>query len=395
MIAVLEPKQNEISVIAQNIDTGLQAFEKRKSELTELKSQATGLKIESIDDKDSIHQVSIIRKKLKSARVEIEKEGKSMRDPLTRFSKLISEKEKELVAIIEPTEKELLVQEKWVDDEKEKIKKSAIDARMEKLSFSGIAFDPVYIGSLDDTAFNLILNNTKLEYEKDKAAKAESERLAKEEAARLKAEREELEKLRAEQAKAQAIIEENNERIRKEQEEKEKAILEEKNRLLQQKKESRISRLFNLGMHESSNFYSYNFNKECMMDKSDIDSMDGETFDKTISTLVKNIKTAKDKEESDKQEAINKAVETARLKAIDDTRIETENKERELQEAKAKEQREAALRPDKEKLETFANRIGSIIDFEVSDDKAQLILSSASVMLGEAKTYILNKIKEL
>ena len=73
MTAVVEPKKNEISVIAQNIDTGLQAFEKRKSELTELKSQATGLKITSIDDKDSIHQVSIIRKKLKSARVEIEK----------------------------------------------------------------------------------------------------------------------------------------------------------------------------------------------------------------------------------------------------------------------------------------------------------------------------------
>jgi hypothetical protein len=349
-VSVLEPKQNEISVIATKIDTGLQAFETRKSELTELKTEANGLKITSIDDKVSINQVSTIRKKLKAARVEIEKEGKAMRDPLTRFSKLISEKEKELVAIIEPTEKELLAQENWVDSEKERIKQEAVAARMEKLSFSGKTFDPIYIGSLDNETFNLILNNTTLEYERELASKAEAERMAKEEAEKLKAEREELEKLRAEQAKAQAIIEAENARIKKEQEEKEAAIRAEREKIEAEKRAAELER---------------------------------------------------QRIEQEKQRAIEleqarkEAAEQARLKAIEDARIEAENKIKAEQEAKVASERKASLLPDKEKLEAFAARIGSLIDFEVKDEMAQHILADVQVMIGKIQKHIISKVSEL
>lgn len=388
MIAVVEPKQNEISVIAHNIDTGLQAFEKRKSELTELKEQATGLNITSIDDKDSINKVSTIRKKLKSARVEIEKEGKSMRDPLTRFSKLISEKEKELVAIIEPTEKELLVQEKWVDDEKEKIKKAAIDARMEKLSFSGIAFDPVYIGSLDDTTFNLILNNTKLEYEKDQAAKAEAERLANEEAARLMAEREELEKLRAEQVKAQAIIEENNERIRKEQEAKLEAIIAEQQKLSDEKKAAEMERQ----RIEQEKQRAIELEQERLLERQ---RTAGKARFEMLSQIditneaAVNLGALSDENWNTMYEAYRKSWDNKQQELfVAKMKVEKEAKEAALE-------REAALRPDKEKLESFAARIGSLIDFEVSDEKAQHILGDIQVMIGKIQTHILSKIKEL
>src|SRR5438034_265480 len=107
-VTLPENNNSEILAIANKIQSGLQAFEQRKAELTELKAEAHGLKIESIEDKVTISAVSTIRKKLKVARVQIEKEGKSMRDPLTQMNKTISAKEKELVDIIEPTEKELL-----------------------------------------------------------------------------------------------------------------------------------------------------------------------------------------------------------------------------------------------------------------------------------------------
>lgn len=46
-LAVAEPK-NEVAIIFENINSGLAAFEARKEELTLLKGEAEGLKIESI-----------------------------------------------------------------------------------------------------------------------------------------------------------------------------------------------------------------------------------------------------------------------------------------------------------------------------------------------------------
>lgn len=359
MSAVLElpKKQNEISVIAEKIDTGLQAFEERKAELSVLKEQAIGLKITSIDDKVTISQVSMIRKKLKSSRVEIEKEGKSMRDPLTRISKLISEKEKELVAIIEPTEKELLRQEQWVDDEKERIRLEAeaietarVQDRINKLSAFGYAIDYDTVKNYDDASFEHAVETAKAEYETLLAAKAEELRLAREEAARLKAEREELERLRAEQAKAQAIIEENNQRIKREQEAKEAAIRVEHEKIEAEKRAAERER--------------------------------------------QRIEQEK-KRQDELEQARKDAAEKSRLKAIEDARIEAEKKELELLEQKAKELREAALRPDKEKLQAFAERIGGIVDFQVKDEKAQHILADVQIMISKMQKHILSKIKEL
>src|SRR5690606_7213949 len=87
-----QTKTTEIQSIANDINKGIEAFEKRKSELLEMASHADGLKIESIDDREGIKEVSRLRKDLKFARVEIQKEGKAMRDPLTSISKFIIEK---------------------------------------------------------------------------------------------------------------------------------------------------------------------------------------------------------------------------------------------------------------------------------------------------------------
>ena len=58
-------------------------------------------------------------------------------------------------------------------------------------------------------------------------------------------------------------------------------------------------------------------------------------------------------------------------------------------------ERQSALRPDKEKLEAFAKKIGSAIDFEVKDEKAQAIVNDITTMIGKMQIHILKKIKEL
>lgn len=355
-LELIKPK-TEIATIADKIETGLQAFEERKAELIELQKKATGLKITSIEDRASINLVSLIRKELKAARVAIEKEGKSMRDPLTGINKNIKAKEDELVAIIEPTEKELAIQEKWVADEKEKIEKAKaeaerlrIQARIDTLAAFGFYIDYTTIMSIDDATFATVVKNAEAEYNKELAAKAEERRLAELEAEKLKAERLELEKLRAEQAEAQRIINENNVRIEREQKEKEAAIVAEQKR------------------------------------------MEGEKLA---------IELAAQKAEENRLRLIQleeekaTAAEQARLKAIADAKADAEQKERELAAAKIEVERQAALRPDKEKLESFAQRIGAVIDFKVNDEKAQAIINDVSVMIGKIQIHILRKIKEL
>ena len=334
-----EKKTNEISVIAEKIDTGLQAFEQRKADLILLKDEAAGLKITSIEEVFVITQVSVIRKKLKKARTAIETEGKSMRDPLTKLSKMISEKEKELVAIIEPTEKELLSQEMWVDREIDKIKQAAIDARLEQLSFTGKQFDRIYIGSLDNNTFEMVVKSHKADYEKEQAEKAEAERVRIEEAANLKAERDEMNRVKAEQLKAQAIIDAENNRIKKEQQKLE----EDKLAVELDRKRIEIER------------------------QRDIDI----------------------------KQAASDAAENARLKAIESARIETETKVTELQEAKEKEERRLALQPDKEKLEAFVKQLVLLEYFETSNPKVQDVLTEVSKMIGNVQSYIHGKIYEL
>jgi len=240
---VVEQPKNQLSlvVVAQNIASGLAAFEDRKASLITLKKEVEGLKIESLEDKAGIKQVTEARKKLKAARVEIEKEGKAMRDPLTAVSKHISAREKELVDIIEPTEKALKSQEDFIKaeekrlEEEERLKEERrVQARIDRLAEYGYGIDLNFLKGLDDEQFEGVVTQAKKEYEKDLAAKAEAERLQKEEQGRIRKEREELEALRAKQAEADRILKERQEEI--ERKEREIRQREEDERIMAAKK---------------------------------------------------------------------------------------------------------------------------------------------------------------
>lgn len=211
-------KITDISSTAVAINGWVEAFEKRKAEIIELKTEGEGLKVTSLGDKAMIKKIVTIRKKLKFARVNIEKEAKSMRDPLTRINRFIIEKEDELVSLITPTEEELELQEKWIEDEREKVRKekeerenAKVQARIDQLQPYGVPIDFAAIKAMSDKEFDIALTNAIVEYKKAQMAKLEEERLAaiaaelkKKEAERLadieleklKAEKEEVERLR-------------------------------------------------------------------------------------------------------------------------------------------------------------------------------------------------------
>jgi hypothetical protein len=218
-VAVEQPK-NELVVIADKIRTGLQAFENRKTELTTLKGEVEHLKIESLEDKAAIRQVTEARKKLKSVRVEIEKEGKAMRDPLTAISKTISAREKELVDIIEPTEKVLSGQEKWVKDEEARVareaeekEKARIQTRINRMSSYGYEIDYNMLISLNDSDFERIVDNARVEYEKEQAAAAEKTRAEQAQREQDEKDRTELKALREKQEAADKILKEREAEI--------------------------------------------------------------------------------------------------------------------------------------------------------------------------------------
>jgi hypothetical protein len=239
-LAVAEPK-NEVALIFDKINSGLEAFENRKEELTLLKSEAEGLKIESIDDRQGINQVSTIRKKLKKARVDIENEGKAMRDPLTKISKSISAKENELVAIIEPTEKTLLAQEKWVKDEEARIaaeeqrkEDERIQNRVDMLAQFGYGIDLNFLKGLDDEQFGKVVESARAEHEKEEAAKVEKARQEQLQREQDEKDRAELKALREKQEAADKILREREQEIaRKEADMKRK---EDEDRIMAEKK---------------------------------------------------------------------------------------------------------------------------------------------------------------
>lgn len=340
----------EIATIAKQIETGIATFEKRKAELVTLVSGYDSLAIKDHTDKAGYKAVSEARKSLKVERVQIEKEGKSMRDPLTAMSKYVIEKEKELIAITEPAEKSLFEKEKWYEAENERIKREAeekeaarIQDMADQLTAYNFPFNIEQLKTVTEEQFQEALAFAKEAFEKKEAEriafeKEEADRKAAEEE-QLRKDRQELEKLRAEQAEtarkqaeAQALIDAEQKRI-----EEEKKAIE-----LQKQKEA---------------------------------------------------------EEKARQEQIEKAkaeaAERARIEAISEAKKAEEDRIEAERLAKIEEERQAALRPDKEKLQAFAVSLSEIKPPTVSQESAQVIVNDIQVMIDRMKAHILKKIKDL
>jgi len=343
------------------IDAGLKAFEDRKAQLATLAKDYSDLQYTNPEDKATYKSIEEGRKRLKKERNNTENEGKSMRAPLTELSKTIIAKEKELIALIKPDEERLgaeaeKFEEEWKRIEAERIaaEEARIQKRIDGLRQYNQEVDYSMLKSLSDEEYSQVLDTAKAEFEKEEAEKAEAERIRKEQEAaealriekerqaeeqrrkeedeRLRKEREEIERTRAEQER----IRQENEAKQAEIERQQKEIAEQQAQIMLDKRRNKLS---GIGLTDAFGNDEYAYGEKVLVDKEEIHFLSENDWEALIESAKKRM-ADHDAEEKQKAE-----------KAAHDKRMQEEKAE---QEFKAAEERPLALRPDKEKIATYA-----------------------------------------
>lgn len=227
----------------------LETYSAERAEVAKMAEQYKGLEIKGVEDKKGYAEVDAARKALKAARVRVQKTGKELRDDANKFAKKVIEVEKDIVALIEPTEKDLAAKQEAIDVQRERLRRVEIlperKARLAELGAD--AYSDEQLLDYDDNEFEqVVLREQAAKLEREKAELEEQRRKlekekkeAEEKAAAAEAEKkrlEDLEKARleaAEQAKKEAEAEKQraitaereraeNEAARKAEAEKEK-----------------------------------------------------------------------------------------------------------------------------------------------------------------------------
>lgn len=91
----------------ENPMPSLETFDPTEASLRELVATTTHIIEVNLDDPEQIASVKRARLSLRSARVQIEKTGKSMRDGANAYAKAVIAREKELIGIVTPEEERL------------------------------------------------------------------------------------------------------------------------------------------------------------------------------------------------------------------------------------------------------------------------------------------------
>lgn len=339
------------------IDMNVVKLNVTDQEIAKMKADYLPLKIKGIEDKAGLKAVYDARQIVKKTRVGVEKHAKDLKESALAWQRKVNTEKDRIVGELETIESHLQSEEDTIAAEKERLRIEAekkeqaiVQARVDQLTQYGYEINIHFLKSLSEADFLAVVATAKSEYEKQLAGKAEEKRLADAEAARLKAEREELQRLREQQAEAQRVINENNARIKKEQEEKDAAIRAEQKKI---------------------------------------------EDDKRAMELQKEQAAEAKRREEEMKLAREQAAEAARLKAIEDSVREAKEKAEAERLAKEEENRQLALRPDKEKLQSFANTLSALQLPDVKDEKAQAIVNDVKIMINKMQAHIINKIKAL
>lgn len=158
----------------------LERFSPKEAELAALAEEGKHIVINGVDDKAGYELAQKVRIKLKNARVEIQKTGKLLRADALAFQKAVIEREKELIAIVDPVETELEQKQQVIDDEKERMKRvELLPHRRERLAeISLVVEDEVLLG-MDGVQFESFMNEKRAEFlaAKEREMREESERI--------------------------------------------------------------------------------------------------------------------------------------------------------------------------------------------------------------------------
>lgn len=213
-------------------EQAIQNFSLTDTAIAELRDKYMPLKINGVDDKDGYISVRTARLDIKSKRVEVDKKRKQLTEDARKHVNAVNDYAKNIISELEKIESHLGKQESAVDDEKERIKHEAANAKAYKLQariqtmfevgfkFNGkeytcsvgeftCIYTPIDLDSQSDEIFNQNINvaremvalNIRKEAEKqaaiDKQREIEdAERIAHQ--AQIQADREALAKERAE-----------------------------------------------------------------------------------------------------------------------------------------------------------------------------------------------------
>lgn len=157
----------------------LSKFDPNVEKLTALVAETVGITTVDLTDVGQLETVKKARIKLRDARVLIEKTGKGYRDDAIKYQRDVIEKERSLIAIIEPEEKRLKAFEEQAKQEHElAIRREQLAARMERLTTTGLTMTEEDVLALDSEEFEHKFNE--LVAEKNRLAGEELERQKKE-----------------------------------------------------------------------------------------------------------------------------------------------------------------------------------------------------------------------
>jgi hypothetical protein len=351
-----------METIDTKIETGLQILDEKETSLIELKARCSGLKISGIEDKQGFKAVREARLTLKDARVQIQKDGKSLRENAIRFQKAVIEKENQLIDIIAPIEKELQQEEETYNSlvEQERLKKEReedqrIQKRIDALAKFNHGLDVYEAKIMPEEDYQALLGHAEAEYLKEQEriaaekAKAEQERIAEQE--RLRVEREELQRQQAEFKKREAEL-----NALREREVAEAKALDEQRRIERERQEAEL--------------------------KAEREKLEKE---RRAMELEKAKAEAAERAKVEEQQRIQRA--------------EQEKIERERL-AKIEAQRQELLKPDKEKALGLASLILSFVHSEqlnplFSDPKVTGIIAKAHGQMQSTAKWIEDEVSKL
>ena len=132
----------------------LEQFNPKKSELLSLADKYKSLEIKGLNDNEGYLAVDKGRKELKTARVEITKRGKELRDEAVKVQSAVISLEKELVGIIEPIEIELKNKQEKIDQERiMKQREALLPERKERLDLVGAEYTDELLLTMDNADF--------------------------------------------------------------------------------------------------------------------------------------------------------------------------------------------------------------------------------------------------
>lgn len=273
----------------------LNKFDPTIEKLQLLVSESSSITKVDINDPKQIELVKKARIKLRDARVLIEKTGKSYRDEAIQYQRAVIEKERSLIAIIEPEEQRLKAFEEESKKQKElHLRHQQLPARMERLKALGVVVAEEYVMQFDSVAFETKINE---------------------------------------------LVAEKNAREREENERKQREIQEAAAAVVRARVEARTERLYAMGFLHRGNTLTF---EDIIVAKSDLESEDPAVWDALIARITplveqKKVK-AKERAERERKEAEDRARQEERDRIERQAR---EKKEKEERDAKAKADREA------------------------------------------------------